>query len=69
MLTGSWLHWVAYARVRAVLELSVMLVLLLVLVVVCGWVLLLVPLHRLEVGGLLPHGPVRRRQPCIPPKG
>ena len=69
MLTGSWLHWVAYSRVLAVLELLVMLVLLLVLVVVCEWVLLLVPLHRLEVGGLLPHGPERRRQPCIPPKG
>ena len=69
MLTESWLHWVAYARVRAVLELSVMLVLLLVLVVVCEWVPVLVPLHRLEVGGLLPHGPERRRQPCIPPKG
>ena len=69
MLTGSWLHWVAYSRVRAVLELSVMLVLLLVLVVVCEWVPVLVPLHRLEVGGLLPLGPERRRQLCTPPMG
>ena len=53
MLTGSWLRWVAYARVLAVLELSVMLVLLLVLVVVCEWVSVLVPLHRLVVKVLL----------------
>ena len=66
MLTGSWLHWVAYAKVLAVLELSVMLVLLLLLVVVCEWVCVL---HRLEVGGLLPHGPERRRQLCTPPMG
>ena len=54
MLTGSWLHWVAYARVLAVLELSVMLVLLLLLVVVCEWVLVLVLLRRLEAGLLGP---------------
>ena len=54
MLTGSWLHWVAYAKVLAVLELSVMLVLPLVLVVVCEWVLVLVLLHRLEAGLLEP---------------
>ena len=52
MLTGSWLHWVAYARVLAVLELSVMLVLL--LVVVYEWVLVLVLLRRLEAGLLEP---------------
>ena len=54
MLTGSWLHWEAYARVLAVLELSVMLVLLLLLVVVCVWVLVLVLLRRLEAGLLGP---------------
>ena len=69
MLTRSWLHWVAYAKVLAVLELSVMLVLLLVLLVAHEWVSVLVPLHRLEVRGLLPHGPEHRRQPCTPPKG
>ena len=53
MLTGSWLHWVAYARVLAVLELSVMLVLLLVLVVVCEWVSVPVLLHRLEAEEVL----------------
>ena len=59
MLTGSWLHWVAYARVLAVLELSVMLVLLQVLVVVCEWVLVLVLLHRLEAERLEPAVPVQ----------